>query len=1073
MKTAFQKKDALMNKIIRLTLYCFGIYYFMIISASAITLKDIINQMQTLSNESASSETFVSGYASIEGKIVYPDYLGKIIPVADALVRIFPVSRFAPELFFEMNIDAFVNPTEYPPVRTSDNGFFSIKSIPCGKYYVMAFRQGFKTAMTIVNVQNNQDRQADLMLFSVDNDKTSSLFGIVVEQLSKQSLLQLQRNVPVTNIEVQLFQIKPTSVELIRSVITNNQGRFYFSDVPCGDYLIKIKHKDYALYRKTISLKPDMHHAFPILKPCESELDDLSLHDLYPHTMAKDLFHGELIQYILRMGEGTFSIGPYGNWHPDVTFVKAVLTRESQAPDTRLTGFVYNMEMKDRQASANPLTNIRILLRPVFPYPTLMTFPEYHAISNQKGRFVFNELSSDYHINGVMFYEVIIQSKGFEPFNQKIVLEPGKENNKNFHLNAYGTLCQFKGKIMTLMRKDAKTPISKAVLQLVLYESNSQQSARRWMEISDLQGQFMFSDIPPGNYKTIINASGYEPLEIQFYISPGQIYQKDFFLTTYIGPSRLKGKVLNGAVQCKPDETCGQAIAGAKVLLSSVHPLSQKTSNRQLYEVKTNHQGIYEFVQIQPGQYQMHVAIDRFQPWNALIKISKETVHTKDVQLNPIIESANLTGYIISKKPDCHGDNCQKPINNAQVVLTQQYSSGTIIPIRTQTAEDGRFLFETIPAISYMVHINARGYDPQNHELQLLAGANEITYHLDPSVECVDNSDCVKNHFCAKSCGQCESPGICLKYPEICPSVVTPVCGCDGVTYNNFCVAAVSGVSIAYHGACVPSENTGKLLGTVLLENAAQNQPIANAEIVLHQTQTDLQTTSSSFTTQSSTNGNYSFERLPAGTYRITAKGPLFMPQKLIVKILEGRSIHQDIYLSPLEMNASISGIVQPDCPAGNCLPYISGATVTLTHLLFDSQGKLTPDAFKTTQTDAHGSFSFTDLASGDYRVKIEAEKYLDWEDGFALSGTQKQTLSILMDPKKSCFDNTRCLPVQYCQKKEQSCNEAGVCQKRPITCIMLYDPVCGCDGHTYNNACEAAMAGQNVDFRGRCVPDR
>jgi len=1063
-----------MNQIQRALSYGFIIYFFLVISLPAITLKHIVSQMQTLSDDHDTTiGASVSTYASVEGKVVYPDYLGKIIPVADALVRIFPVSQFEPSYFFEMNIDSFINPTEYPPVRTSDNGFFSIKSIPCGRYYVMAFRQGFKTAMTIVNVQRNQDRQADLMLFPEDNDKTGSLFGVVVEQTSKQALLQLQRNLPIANIEVQLFHIKPTSIELIRSVITNMQGRFYFADVPCGDYLLKIKHKDYALFRKTITIQPEISHAFPIIKPVEIAFDNLYGHEFSSQIMDKNLFHGELIQYIFRMGEGHFSIGPYGNWHPDVTFVKALLTRDSPVSSTRLNGFIYHMEIKNRDASANPMANIRILLRPLFPYPTLMTFPEYHTVSSQDGRFVFDNLSSDFHINGVMFFEVSIQSKGFEPFKQKIILEPGKENNRNFYLNAYGTLCQFKGRIMTLMQKASKMHISKAALQLILYASSTKKPAKRWMDISDAQGRFLFSDIPPGNYQIVINASGYEPLEIQLYLTPGQIYQKDFFLTTYIGPSRLKGKVLNGAVQCKSDETCGQAIVGAKVMLSSVHPLSQKNTNRQMYEVKTNHQGIYEFVQIQPGNYQMHVSIDRFQPWNALVKISKDTVHTKDIQLNPIIESANLRGYIISKKPDCHGNHCQKPIKKAQVVLTQQYSSGTIIPIRTYTSEDGHFSFETIPAISYLVHVDARGYDPQQRELQLLPGTNEITYNLDPSVECLNNSDCVKNYFCSKSRGQCERPGVCLKLPEICPSVVTPVCGCDGVTYNNFCVAAVSGVSISYHGACVPEAKTGQLHGTIFLKNGSHKSLITNAEIVLYRNQTDLQASSSIFTTQTNGKGEYFFERLPADTYKLIAKGPLFMPHKMTLHIQEGQSIQQNIFLSAIEMHATVSGIVRPNCPSGKCFPYISGATVTLTHLLFDSQGKLIPEAFKTSQTDARGSFSFTDLASGDYRIKVSADKYLDWEDGFALTGSQKQSLEILMDSQKTCFDHTRCLPVQYCQKSEQSCTEAGVCQKRPITCIMLYDPVCGCDGHTYNNACEAAMAGQNVDFRGRCVPDR
>lgn len=49
--------------------------------------------------------------------------------------------------------------------------------------------------------------------------------------------------------------------------------------------------------------------------------------------------------------------------------------------------------------------------------------------------------------------------------------------------------------------------------------------------------------------------------------------------------------------------------------------------------------------------------------------------------------------------------------------------------------------------------------------------------------------------------------------------------------------------------------------------------------------------------------------------------------------------------------------------------------------------------------------------------------------------------------------------------------NEDCGCYGPPasVLCLEIYKPVCGCDGFTYDNACEAYNAGIKIYYRGEC----
>lgn len=80
-----------------------------------------------------------------------------------------------------------------------------------------------------------------------------------------------------------------------------------------------------------------------------------------------------------------------------------------------------------------------------------------------------------------------------------------------------------------------------------------------------------------------------------------------------------------------------------------------------------------------------------------------------------------------------------------------------------------------------------------------------------------------------------------------------------------------------------------------------------------------------------------------------------------------------------------------------------------------------------------------------------------------------KTALAEPMMAVTSCKQSSDCGSGEYCQFPWGECGGTGTCQVRPRICNRVWNPVCGCDGRSYSNACNAAGAGESVKYGGEC----
>jgi hypothetical protein len=370
---------------------------------------------------------------------------------------------------------------------------------------------------------------------------------------------------------------------------------------------------------------------------------------------------------------------------------------------------------------------------------------------------------------------------------------------------------------------------------------------------------------------------------------------------------------------------------------------------------------------------------------------------------------------------------------------------------------------------------------------------------------------CPAGQFCKRDVGLCgpDDKGVCTREPATCQQISAPVCGCNGTTYDNACLADAAGVSVEHAGACETQTACGGTAGATCeadqfckrdegacaadAAGVCERLPVTCPSALAPVCGCDGTTyTNSCFADaagiavqhdgpceQGSACGGVDGGTCPQGEFCKPPLGhcaagdagdcasipPVCSGLDAPVCGCDGKT-----YANPCLADAAGVGVDHPGaCGADQHLcGGTEGATCATGQFCDRPIGACAPDASGLCRDAPEHCPAIVDPACGCDGTTYSNACVAD-AAGVAIASPGP------CEPPRVCGGESgaACLADEFCKAPPGVCTQgaAGVCADMPVACPVILDEVCGCDGMTYRNRCFADAAGVTVDHAGACAP--